>query len=92
MERKAWITAVRMVQQHGADAFAFKAVESKLGKMRRDGVDEDRFRRWSVELDATSSVDRFSLVRLPDDLKDCPSNPTPAVSEPRSPPARTHRR
>jgi hypothetical protein len=44
MERRAWITAARMVQEHGADAF--KAVESKLEKMRRDGVDEDNFRRW----------------------------------------------
>jgi hypothetical protein len=44
MERRAWITAARMVQKHGADAA--KVIESKLEKMRRDGVDEDHFRRW----------------------------------------------
>jgi hypothetical protein len=44
MERRAWITAARMVQTHGADAA--KVIESKLEKMRRDGVDEDHFRRW----------------------------------------------
>ena len=44
MERRAWITAARMVQKHGADAA--KVIESKLEKMRRDGVDEDNFRRW----------------------------------------------
>jgi hypothetical protein len=44
MERRAWITAARMVQKHGADAA--KVIESKLEKMRRDGVDENHFRRW----------------------------------------------
>jgi hypothetical protein len=44
MERRAWITAARTVQKHGADAA--KVIESKLEKMRRDGVDEDHFRRW----------------------------------------------
>ena len=44
MERKAWITAARMVQKHGVSAV--KVIESKLEKMRRDGVDEDHFRRW----------------------------------------------
>lgn len=44
MERRAWITAARMVQKHGADAA--KVIQSKLEKMRRDGVDEDHFRRW----------------------------------------------
>jgi hypothetical protein len=44
MERRAWITAARMVQKHGAEAA--KVIESKLEKMRRDGVDEDHFRRW----------------------------------------------
>jgi hypothetical protein len=44
MERRAWITAARMVQKHGADVA--KVIESKLEKMRRDGVDEDHFRRW----------------------------------------------
>jgi hypothetical protein len=34
----------RMVQRHGTNAA--EAVESKLEKMRRDGVDEDHFRRW----------------------------------------------
>jgi hypothetical protein len=44
MERDAWITAAWVVQRHGAHAF--KAVESKMEKIRRDGVDEDHFRRW----------------------------------------------
>ena len=44
MERDVWVTAAWMVQKHGAGAF--KAVETKLKKMRRDGVDEDHFRRW----------------------------------------------
>jgi hypothetical protein len=42
MERDAWITAAWMVQRHGAGAF--KAVESKMEKIRRDGVDEDHLR------------------------------------------------
>jgi hypothetical protein len=44
MERKAWITAARMVQKHGVNALS--VIESKLEGMRRDGVDEDHFRRW----------------------------------------------
>jgi hypothetical protein len=44
MERDAWTTAAWMVQRHGANAF--KAVELKLRNMRRDGVNDDHFRRW----------------------------------------------
>jgi hypothetical protein len=44
MERDVWVTAAWMVQKHGAGVF--KAVETELKKMRRDGVDEDHFRRW----------------------------------------------
>ena len=44
MDRDTWLTAALMVGKHGADAFDI--VESKLKKMRRDGVDEDHFRYW----------------------------------------------
>jgi DNA invertase Pin-like site-specific DNA recombinase len=46
-----------MVQRHGANAF--EAVESKLEKMRRDGVDEDHFRRWRWVARAVLEVTRL---------------------------------
>jgi hypothetical protein len=57
MERDAWITAAWMVQRHGA--YAFKAVESKLEKMRRDGVNEDHFRRWCWVARAVLEITRL---------------------------------
>jgi hypothetical protein len=44
VDRDTWLTAALMVQRHGVGAF--KAVESKLEKMKRDGVDLDHFRHW----------------------------------------------
>ncbi len=44
MDRSTWLTAALMVEKYGAEAFDI--VESKLKKMRRDGVDEDYFRHW----------------------------------------------
>ena len=44
MDRDAWIMAAWMVAKHGADAF--RTVEAKLGKMQRDGVDEEQYMHW----------------------------------------------
>ena len=44
MDRDTWLTAAPTVRKHGASAF--NIVESKLEKMRLDGVDEDYFRHW----------------------------------------------
>jgi len=58
MERKAWITAARMVQKHGVTAV--RVVESKLAQMQRDCADEDHFRRWCWVARAI-----FEIVREP---------------------------
>jgi hypothetical protein len=46
-----------MVQRHGANPF--EAVESKLEKMRRDGVNEDHFRRWCWVAHAVLEITRL---------------------------------
>jgi hypothetical protein len=64
MEGGAWIIAAWMVQRHGANAF--RAVEAKLEKMRRDGINEDHFRRWCWVAGAV-----IEIITEPYDAKLC---------------------
>jgi hypothetical protein len=57
LDAAAW-----MVQRHGANAF--KAIKSKLEKMRRDGVDEDHVRRWCWVARAV-----IEIIREPNDAE-----------------------